>query len=278
MSSASCVARVSSPWRLAPARQPGRARRLLVAAGDPGPAADFPAETIAAFGSALRAKASWQGGFWGGALFAAHLPARARPVITVCRSCRCKRELRTSIPTFFCLPPPPLLGAPRPQKTAAVLAWSPPQRHPSHQLLALQCPQLAAEGAWATPLAGPRAGALLLAMPAAAAALGPDYWQAVVLLLQHSSPGGLGMVLNRPTNARVAQGADGLLLAVEVSCGLGRRRWRRCMRCTHGGSWTWSGGSKPAHLVLRVGAGRAWAQPCCVARPACRCILSLRRP
>lgn len=79
-------------------------------------------------------------------------------------------------------------------------------------------PALAAEPAWAHTLPSPEAGGLLLATPAAHQLLGPDFWQAVVLLLKHDPQGSLGLVLNRPTHKRMglARGADGLEVPAEV--------------------------------------------------------------
>ncbi|KAL4419714.1 hypothetical protein ABPG75_006812 [Micractinium tetrahymenae] len=79
------------------------------------------------------------------------------------------------------------------------------------RLLRIQSAALAAEGVWAhtTPL--PEPGGLLLATRLTASVLGSmEYWQVVVFLLHHSARGSMGLILNRPTNARVARGQDGM--------------------------------------------------------------------
>lgn len=87
----------------------------------------------------------------------------------------------------------------------------------NRRLLRLQSPELAAEPAWVHSLAAPEAGCLLLATPVALQLLGPDFWQAVVLLVQHGPRGSIGLVLNRPTQKRMGlgRGADGLALPAE---------------------------------------------------------------
>ncbi|PRW39133.1 cytochrome P450 chloroplastic isoform C [Chlorella sorokiniana] len=87
----------------------------------------------------------------------------------------------------------------------------------NRRLLRLQNPELAAEAAWAHSLAAPEPGCLLLATPVAPQLLGHDFWQAVVLLVQHGPRGSIGLVLNRPTQKRVGLGrsADGLALPAE---------------------------------------------------------------
>ncbi|KAL4437824.1 hypothetical protein ABPG77_005736 [Micractinium sp. CCAP 211/92] len=79
------------------------------------------------------------------------------------------------------------------------------------RLLSIQSPTLAAEGVWAHATPVPEPGGLLLATRLTPSVLGSmEYWQVVVLLLQHTAHGSMGLVLNRPTTARVGRGRDGL--------------------------------------------------------------------
>ena len=70
---------------------------------------------------------------------------------------------------------------------------------PNLELLKQQNPKLAADKPWAHKIGAPEKGCLLLAA-ADEFALGQQYFhQAVILLLEHSEKGSMGVILNRPT-------------------------------------------------------------------------------
>lgn len=82
----------------------------------------------------------------------------------------------------------------------------------------------------------------------------------VVLLLQHTVHGSMGLVLNRPTNARVGRGRDGLPAPVHVS----RReeRWRDL-----GPARRWPSTGVAFSHALDSTPSSARAAPCCCALP-----------
>lgn len=69
-----------------------------------------------------------------------------------------------------------------------------------------QDPALAADEAWAHPIAEVEPGCLLVATPDCHSILGNEvYWQAV-MLVTHSGPDGvLAFMLNRPTQSRLGE-------------------------------------------------------------------------
>lgn len=103
----------------------------------------------------------------------------------------------------------------------STLSWEASDCAPNRNLLKEQNPRLAQEDIWAhaTPC-GPETGGLLLATPAAPAMLrNAQWWQQVVLLLQHGPSGSLGLLLNRPTSLVMGRGRGGLPVDLHGAAG-----------------------------------------------------------
>uniref|UniRef100_A0A383VTF1 YqgE/AlgH family protein n=1 Tax=Tetradesmus obliquus TaxID=3088 RepID=A0A383VTF1_TETOB len=95
---------------------------------------------------------------------------------------------------------------------AGKVNWASRVSEENSRLLQVQNPSLAGEETWAHATAQPEVGGLLLASRDV-----PDtdkYWQAVVLLVQHSPAGSVGLILNRPSSLKLGVGRGGLKFAI----------------------------------------------------------------
>jgi putative transcriptional regulator len=81
----------------------------------------------------------------------------------------------------------------------------------NQRLLRVQNPRLADEDSWAHRLAQPERGCLLIASHDAPRLLGSEaWWQAVVLVVDITPAGSVGLLLNRPTAMALARRPGGL--------------------------------------------------------------------
>jgi len=81
----------------------------------------------------------------------------------------------------------------------------------NQRLLRVQDPALAGEEPWCHRLARPERGCLLVATHDAPRILGSEnYWQAVVLVVDVTPAGSVGLLLNRPTSMALARRPGGL--------------------------------------------------------------------
>jgi putative AlgH/UPF0301 family transcriptional regulator len=86
----------------------------------------------------------------------------------------------------------------------------------NQRLLRIQNPRLADEDAWAHRLPRPERGCLLVATHDAPRILGSDAaWQAVVLVVDVTPAGSIGLLLNRPTAMAVARRPGGLPFEIQ---------------------------------------------------------------
>lgn len=91
------------------------------------------------------------------------------------------------------------------QSEAGLDFWEQRRSEQNHALLSSQSPLLAQEPPWAHATWHPEPGGLLLAGPAMNLAIDERYWQAVVFLVQHSSEGSWGVILNRPSGYSIQE-------------------------------------------------------------------------
>lgn len=106
-------------------------------------------------------------------------------------------------------------GAPSSSSSSSSAATSPPRRgrpSPDNQrLLRIQNPRLADEDLWVHRLPQPERGCLLVATHDAPAILRSEaWWQAVVLVVDVTAAGSIGLLLNRPTAMALARRPGGL--------------------------------------------------------------------
>ncbi|PSC71868.1 transcriptional regulator [Micractinium conductrix] len=119
------------------------------------------------------------------------------------------------------LPAPQLMGDWRSFRANLVAqssgdgGWAVRQAEQNLVLLEIQNPTLAREETWAHATGAPEIGGLLLATSRAPEMVGAEYWQAVVLIVNHGPQGSIGLVLNRPTALKMKRGRGGLPLAVD---------------------------------------------------------------
>ncbi|KAF6253736.1 hypothetical protein COO60DRAFT_1545112 [Scenedesmus sp. NREL 46B-D3] len=98
---------------------------------------------------------------------------------------------------------------------AGKVNWASRVSEENSKLLQVQNPSLASEETWAHATTQPEVGGLLLASSDGPAVLNTDqYWQAVVLLVQHSAAGSVGLILNRPSGLKLGVGRGGLKFGI----------------------------------------------------------------